>query len=89
MVELLGRYSNWANWTDILERLRQSRRSGRLKAPVNRGIVRQLSDEQVAKLVDRYLDGATMLELSELFEIHRTTVSLHLKRQGVRSRIPS
>jgi hypothetical protein len=41
--------------------------------------VRRLNDEQVAKLVDRYLDGATMNALAELFEIHRTTVSLYLK----------
>jgi hypothetical protein len=48
--------------------------------------VRRLSDEQVATLVDRYVDGATMNALADLFQIHRTTVSLHLKRKGVRLR---
>jgi transposase-like protein len=46
--------------------------------------VRRLSDEQVAKLVDRYQAGATINALAKHFEIHRTTVSLHLLRQGVR-----
>jgi predicted DNA-binding protein YlxM (UPF0122 family) len=48
--------------------------------------VRRLSDEQLASLIDSYVDGATMNDLAELYKIHRTTVSLHLKRQGVRSR---
>lgn len=83
-MELLGRYSNRTNWTDLLAQLRQSRQSGRPEVPTERGIVRRLSDEQVAKLVDRYQAGATINALAKHFEIHRTTVSLHLLRQGVR-----
>lgn len=42
-----------------------------------------LAPEQVAELVDAYESGATTVELSESFAIHRRTVVLHLHRQGV------
>jgi hypothetical protein len=56
-VELLGRYSKLANWADLFARVRQSRQSGRSDVPTKRGIVRRLSDEQVAELIDRYRAG--------------------------------
>jgi|SRR5829696_658976 len=86
LVEPLGRYSNWACWTDLVLRLGQFRQAGRPEASAGRGLVRRLSEGQVAKLIDGYLHGVTMKELASYFKIHRTTVSLHLKRQGVRSR---
>jgi DNA-binding CsgD family transcriptional regulator len=48
--------------------------------------VQQLSPEAVRELVAGYEDGATVYELAEQFKIHRTTVSLHLQRQGVAMR---
>ena len=86
MVELLGRYSNRTDWASRAAQAGQLRQPGRRVVPPTRGIVRRLSDEQVSMLVKRYLEGSTMTALADLFEIHRTTVSLHLKRQGVRSR---
>jgi len=44
--------------------------------------VRKLSPEQVQELVAAYKDRATMRELAARYQIHRTTVSLHLRRQG-------
>jgi hypothetical protein len=85
-VELLGRYSNRTDWAELVGSLGRKCRRAVPEAPLSRGIVRRLSDEQVAELIDRYLDGATMNALAELFEVHRTTVSLHLKRQGLRFR---
>lgn len=54
--------------------------------PTKRGIVRRLSDEQVAELIDRYRAGASINDLAGYSKIHRTTASLHLLRQGVRGR---
>jgi DNA-directed RNA polymerase specialized sigma24 family protein len=51
-----------------------------------RATVRKLSSDEVDVLVERYRSGATMMELAELFNIHRTTVSAHLRRAGVRTR---
>lgn len=85
-MELLGRYSKLANWADLFARVRQSRQSGRSDVPTKRGIVRRLSDEQVAELIDRYRAGASINDLAGHFKIHRTTASLHLLRQGVRGR---
>jgi len=86
LVELLGRYSKRTSWTNLLSQVRQSRQSGRPAVPPRHGIVRRLSDEQVAMLVGRYVDGATIKDLAKYFKIHRTTVSMHLLRQGVRDR---
>jgi hypothetical protein len=54
--------------------------------PIRRGIVRRLSNEQVAQLVEEYNSGVIINDLAKHFKIHRTTVSLHLLRQGVRDR---
>jgi hypothetical protein len=83
-VELLGRYSNRTNWTELPERLLQTCQSGRPEAPARRGTVRRLSPEQIAELVDEYNSGVIINDLAKHFKIHRTTVSLHLLRQGVR-----
>jgi len=49
-------------------------------------VVRRLSHQQVAALVKEYQAGATAYELSQRFNIHRETVSLHLHRQAVKMR---
>jgi len=84
-VELLGRYSNWTNWTKRVEQASSSRRSA-TEAHTQRGVVRRLDPESVAALVAGYRAGATVYELAERFKIHRTTVSDHLYREGVKMR---
>jgi DNA-directed RNA polymerase specialized sigma24 family protein len=53
---------------------------------VIRGTVRKLSSEEVDVLVERYRSGATMIELADLFKIHRTTVAAQLRRASVETR---
>lgn len=48
--------------------------------------VRRLSESEVADLVEAYQGGESIYELGRRFEIHRTTVSEHLKRAGVQTR---
>jgi hypothetical protein len=52
------------------------------------GALAALADrlQQNTNQLGRYLDGASITALPEHFKIHRTTVSLHLLRQGVRDR---
>lgn len=86
MVELLGRYSNWTSWTDRLpapDKTGELSRESRSRA---RRTARRLSDGDVAELVTRYQEGATVYDLAERFSIHRTTVSGHLHRRGVKLR---
>ena len=83
-MDLLGPYSNWTDWTELVERLERKGPRSVAEVPVNRGIVQRLTDEQVLQLVDGYRGGARIYELAALFKIHRTTVSLHLRKQGVR-----
>jgi hypothetical protein len=85
-VELLGRYSNWTSWTDRLpatDKTGELRRESQSRA---RRTARRLSEGDVAELVTRYQQGATVYDLAERFTIHRTTVSGHLHRRGVRLR---
>jgi len=88
LVELLGRYSNWTSWADHLQSLDQTLRprpESRSRRP--RGTARRLSECDVTDLVTRYRDGATVYELAERFSIHRTTVSGHLHRRGIKMRM--
>ncbi|WP_420752708.1 hypothetical protein [Rhodococcus sp. O3] len=50
---------------------------------------RKLEPDEVAALVRRYREGATVYELAEEFGMHRQTVSAHLYREGIalRSRV--
>ena len=85
-MELLGRYSNWTSWTDRLPapgKTGDLKREGRSRA---RRTARRLSESDVAELVTRYQEGATVYDLAKRFSIHRTTVSGHLHRRGVRLR---
>ncbi|HEY6737024.1 MAG TPA: hypothetical protein VI322_04895 [Candidatus Saccharimonadia bacterium] len=86
MVELLGCYSNWAYWTkrvSSLLRATDQRPPGTIR---NRVAIRKLSDEEIAELVNAYRGGATVRELGARFGVHRTTVSSHLLRKGVKVR---
>lgn len=50
---------------------------------------RKLEADQIAELVRRYREGATVYEIADEFGMHRQTVSAHLHREGVvlRSRV--
>ena len=48
---------------------------------------RRLSSEEVARLVARYEVGAKVRELASEFGVHKHTVSAHLARQGIPTRI--
>ena len=84
-VELLGCYVKRTNWT---KRVEQALTSPRRVVDLStlRSVVRKLRPEQVAELVAAYKSGASTYELAEQFKIHRTTVSAHLRRQGVEMR---
>jgi hypothetical protein len=86
LVELLGRYSNWTSWADHLQSLDQTGGPGPESRSRPRGTARRLSECDVTDLVMRYRDGATVYELAERFSIHRTTVSGHLHRRGIKMR---
>jgi hypothetical protein len=84
-VELLGYYSNLVDWADKLDHL--SKFAGQRQEPALHGVVRRLKHDEVSQLVASYEAGATVCQLSTQFNIHRTTVSAHLRRQGARVRL--
>jgi IS30 family transposase len=43
---------------------------------------RMLKQDEIARLVEGYQDGKTVYELGREFGVHRTTVSVILKRNG-------
>ena len=46
----------------------------------------RLDEERVLQLLASYLDGTTITELAEQFEVNQTTVQAHLRRQQVHRR---
>jgi hypothetical protein len=51
------------------------------------GVALRLTQDEVCRLAASYREGATVYDdPAELFKIHRTTVSEHLRRQRVRMR---
>jgi hypothetical protein len=86
LVELLGRYSNWAYWTDRVRSLAKTAGPRRESPPSARGTARRLTEREVTELITRYRDGATVYDLAERFGIHRTTVSAHLHRREIQMR---
>ncbi len=48
--------------------------------------LRRLTTAQTADLVEAYRGGKTVFELAEMFGVHRTTVGIILRRQGVATR---
>ena len=85
-MELLGRYSNWTSWADHLQSLDQTGGHRHESRPHTRGIARRLSESDVTELIARYREGATVYDLADGFHIHRSTVSGHLHRRGVKMR---
>jgi hypothetical protein len=85
-VELLGRYSNLEKWASAVQNLPKQYEYGRNERTVDRGRVRRLSEDDVARLVADYQSGLTVYELADQFKIHRATVSAHLHRRGVEMR---
>ena len=84
VVDLLGRYSNWASWAKRTEKLSFSTPSDRKTTQrACRASAVRLTTAQVAELVDGYQGGQTVYELAARFGIHRVTVSAHLHRNGV------
>jgi transposase-like protein len=63
-------------------------RSGKPTVRVRRSrqVQRRLTEDEVDRLVDAYLAGATIGDLAARFGIHEHTVSAHLERKGVRRR---
>jgi DNA invertase Pin-like site-specific DNA recombinase len=49
----------------------------------NHQVQKWLTPEQIVGLVEAYRSGSTVKNLAASYEIHRTTVLEHLKRQGV------
>jgi lambda repressor-like predicted transcriptional regulator len=86
-VDLLGRYSNRTSWAKRLHRLPKAAVEGVADTVrFRRRNATRLSRSQVAALVDGYRAGQTVYELAAGFNIHRTTVSAHLHRQGITMR---
>jgi len=75
LVELLGRYSDWTSWTDRLPATDKTGELSRESRSRARRTARRLSESDVAELVTRYQEGATVYDLAKRFSIHRTTVS--------------
>lgn len=48
---------------------------------------KQFDKDEVSQLVAHYQAGATVYELADQFDCHRTTVSDHLKSRGVKMRL--
>jgi hypothetical protein len=51
-----------------------------------RQVQRRLQESELDELAEAYLAGATLSELSDRFEKHRTTLSTDLERRGVARR---
>ena len=86
LVELLGRYSSWTYWTDRVRSLDQTGERRGESRPRGRATAQRLSERDVTDLITRYRDGATVYDLAERFNIHRTTVSAHLHHRDVKMR---
>jgi hypothetical protein len=86
-VELLGYYSRQTNWAKGINRLLELAVRVRVVTQGNPyESVLKLRPDQVQELVAQYEAGASMCELAALFKVHRTTVSAHLRRQGLLAR---
>ena len=88
-MELLGSYSNRTvvlNKLITITHLKATDRSPdqAKRSPDNRH--RRLTPKQTKKLIERYLGGETVYQLGKAYRINRKTVSIVLKREGVKTR---
>lgn len=84
MVGLLNSYRNFERQLAQLQKLLKIADQPLRNAAPNQQIkrARQLRPEELLDLTARYEAGASMNELSKVFEIHRTTISKHLTEMG-------
>jgi len=72
----------------FLEAAFNGRGDDQVRSQPQRSVQRQrrLSQEEILNLANRYVTGSTVRELAQIFGIHRTTVLVHLERQGIERR---
>lgn len=86
-MELLGRYSNLNHQIARFRQLAQMAPNPRPPSIMShKQIQHRIGPEAEGKLAEDYLDGATVYQLAESYEINRRTVSVILERQGVARR---
>ena len=44
---------------------------------------KNLTDDEIRQITQRYSEGASIYELARDFDCHRSTISRHLRRQGI------
>ena len=89
IVELLGSYSNQTYVLDRLITITSLKTTERATDQVKRKPQqrhRRLTSEQTRELIQRYKTGETLRQLGDAFKVHRKTVSVILKRQGIPTR---
>jgi len=63
----------------------QERGSGHdISARPRKQVHHRLDEAELASLVSLYLAGTNVKDLAAQFQVHRTTVTAHLQRRGVR-----
>ncbi len=84
MVELAGRYSNprTQQLLEALLSLKPTQDENLLRERNARKVqtLRRLTKVEVRELLGQYRDGALVRDLAALWQIHRATVSRHIKR---------
>lgn len=94
VVELLGNYSKHGNrgksTTSLIEEATRCAESAEIpcrnrNTPAER--VKVLPASEVWRLIEAYQAGESTYALARWFGIHRTTVSAHLHRAGVETRV--
>jgi hypothetical protein len=61
----------------------------KVPAPVKYRTLKQLRPSEVNLLVDGYQSGATVYELAKRFGVHRATVGVYLRAQGIDTTPPA
>jgi transposase-like protein len=84
----MGRYSNHRDQAELIRGLIESAPKDAVEPKVRtiRKTARRLDVNEVGALVEGYLAGATVYDLARRFEVHRSTVSIVLERNGVSRR---
>ena len=91
LVEVMGRYLNPSDQGERLRQVLEMVPKGH-RTPIPRTpkqIHRRLQPAQVDEIVSRYLGGATLKELGNEYQVHRTTISELLEQRGVQRRYRS